>query len=448
CGDCTNLVLSFGGELLLQAEALIRTGLHPSEIISGYTKAGDKVQEILEGLTCYTCEDIRSTDEVAECIKTAIAAKQYGYEEFLASLIAKSCVSILPKNPKNFNVDNVRVTKILGGGVVDSKVLKGFVIVRDTAGTIKHVTSAKVAVFAAGIDISRTETKGSVVLKTAEELLNYSKDEEKAMEEIIKAVSESGAKVVVSGGNIGEMAMHFLERYNLMAIKVQSKFQLRRLCKAVGAVPLVRMGAPTPEELGYCDVVSVEEIGSTKVCVFRQDAEDSAISTIIVRGSTQNLLDDIERAVDDGVNVFKGIVKDPRFVAGAGGAEIELARQLTAFAESSPGLDQYAIKKYAESLEIVPRILAENAGRSSTATISALYAAHSAGKVHDGVDVENPGGTVDTSAARIIDLQSAKASAIRLATDAALTILRVDQVLSFFPPLSLSLFLPLFRLYC
>jgi len=427
-GDNTNFVIAFCGELLVQAESLIRMGLHPSEIVTGYIKAAAKAEAIIEELCCTKLEDVHNVEEVSRLLKATIASKQYGYEDELAAIIAKACVQILPKEPKHFNVDHVRVTKILGGGVLDTKLYKGFVLTRGADGTIKHLTSAKVAVFAAGIDVPKTETKATVVLKNAKDLLEYSKGEEAAMEQIVKEISESGTKVIVSGGNIGEMAMHFIERYNMMVIKVQSKFQLRRVCTATGATPLVRLGAPTAEELGFCDVVTVEEIGGTTVTIFRQDAEDSAISTIVVRASTNNLADDIERAVDDAVNVFKGMVKDPRFLPGAGATEIELAKRLSAFGDSTPGLDQYAIKKFAESLEAIPRILAENSGQNPTEAISALYAAHQAGKQNDGVDIEN-GGTVDSAARGILDLLSSKAHALKIASDAAVTILRVDQII-------------------
>merc|ERR1711939_1066341 len=402
CGDNTNLVVSLAGELLVQAESLIRMGLHPSEIIAGYTKAAQHASELLEGLACHTCEDLRNIEEVTRCLKSAIASKQYGYEDMLSKVVAKACIQVLPKNTSKFNVDHVRVVKILGGGVLDTHVMKGFVLARDAVGTIKHVTSAKIAVFATGIDLAKTETKANVTLKSADELLNFAKDEEKHMEEVIKQISETGTKVVVAGGNVGELALHFIERYGMMVLKVESKFQIRRLCKATGATPLVRLGAPIPEDPG--------------------------ISTIIVRASTQNLVDDIERAIDDGVNVYKAMVKDSRFVAGAGATEIELARKIHAQGEASPGLDQYAIKKFAESLEVVPRTLAENAGHNATEIISQLYAAHTGGKTNDGVNVET-GGTINAAEADILDLLASKASALKLAADAATTILRIDQII-------------------
>jgi T-complex protein 1 subunit theta len=362
-------------------------------------------------------------------LKSVVSAKQFGYEDLLSPMISKACIQVLPRDPRHFNVDNVRVAKIIGGGVLDTQVIKGHVLARDTEGTIKHVKGAKVAIFSGGIDIAKTETKDTVLIKTADDLMNYNRSEEQAMEKIIKEISESGAKVVVAGSAIGEMALHFMERYKLMVVKVPSKFELRRICKAVGATPLVRLGKPTAEELGFCDVVTVEEIGSTKVTIFRQENEDQGqIATIVVRASTQNILDDIERCIDDGVNAFKALVQDNRFISGAGSAEIELSRRLQAYGDSTPGLVQYAIKKYAEAFEVVPRTLAENGGHKTIDAISNLYASHGKGNVHDGLDVTD--GTVRNAIEMgVLDSLATKATAIRLATEAVLTVLRVDQII-------------------
>eukprot|EP01116_Phalansterium_solitarium_P018895 TRINITY_DN5141_c0_g1_i1.p1 TRINITY_DN5141_c0_g1~~TRINITY_DN5141_c0_g1_i1.p1 ORF type:complete len:538 (+),score=160.84 TRINITY_DN5141_c0_g1_i1:98-1711(+) len=427
-GDGTNFVLVLIGELLSNAEALLQKGLHTTDIIAGYSKAGDKAQELLNELVMYKLEDIRNEAEVAKALRSAIASKQFGYEDLLSPLIARACIQVCPKNPKNFNVDNVRVAKILGGGVFDTQVVNGHVVTRDTDGTIKHLQKVKVAIFAGGIDAAKTETKDTVLITSADQLLNYNRGEEQAIEKVIKAIAETGAKVLVAGGPIGELAMHFIERYQMMVIKVLSKFELRRVAKAVGATPVARLGAPTPEELGYCDVVTVEEIGSTKVTIFRQEEESKGISTLLVRASTQNLLDDFERSIEDGVNVYKGMARDGRFVPGAGATEIELARRVQAFGDATPGLVQYAIRKFADAFEVVPRTLSENAGHNPIDMIPLMYAAHQDGNPNAGIDIE--GGVVaDSKTMAIYDLLSAKSSAIRLVTDAVCTILRVDQLI-------------------
>ena len=428
-GDGTNFVVVFGGELLQQAESLIRMGLHPSEIIAGYTKAGKFALEYLEKLTVKRCENLRDELLVSQCIRSCLSSKQYGYEDLLSPLIAKACIQILPKDPKDFNTDLIRVIKIPGGGVLDSELVKGFVVSKGIVGTIKRVEKAKIAIFVMGLDTPKPETKGTVLLNTASELENYSKTEEEYLEKAVKEIAESGANVVVSGGNIADMALHYLEKYKIMVIKIQSKFQLRRLCKATGATPLVRLGKPTPEECGSCDLISQEEIGSTIVTIFKQFSEDSEVSTIIIRGSTRNLLDDIERAIDDGVNNFKQMTKDDRFVPGAGATEIELAKAIYSFGESCPGLDQYAVRKFAEALEVIPRTLADNSGtNSSLELLSNLFASHQNGQTNAGVDIET-GEVIDSLKSGILDGLRCKHWAIRLATDAAVTILKIDQLI-------------------
>eukprot|EP01090_Pellita_catalonica_P013935 TRINITY_DN3431_c0_g1_i2.p3 TRINITY_DN3431_c0_g1~~TRINITY_DN3431_c0_g1_i2.p3 ORF type:complete len:267 (+),score=58.01 TRINITY_DN3431_c0_g1_i2:859-1659(+) len=248
------------------------------------------------------------------------------------------------------------------------------------------------------------------------------------MEKVIKEISEAGTKVIVSGGNVGELALHYIEKYKMMVLKTSSKWDLRRICRATGSVPLVRLGAPTPEELGFCDVVSIDEIGSTKVCVFRQDSEGSRVSTVIVRASTKNRLDDIERAIDDGVSVFKSLTKNQNFVSGAGSSEIEVARLLLKHGESCPGLEQYAIKAYAESFEVIPRTLAENSGFKEEEIIGALYAAHENGKASDGLDLLT-GSVKNAKEMGVLDHYETKSNALKLATQAAVTILRVDQII-------------------
>lgn len=232
------------------------------------------------------------------------------------------------------------------------------------------------------------------------------------------------------------MALHFINRLGMLVIKILSKFDLRRLCKVTGATALTRLGAPMPEEMGYCDVVEAIEIGSDRCTVFRQEEEKTRTATIVLRGGTQNMLDDLERAVDDGANVVKAVVKDPRLVAGGGAAEIALALQLSTFGEKTSNLSSHAIKAYAEAFEVIPRTLAENAGMDATEAVSKLYAAHQHGKPAFGINIESEeNGVMDVvkdvpvGGYAVLDALSPKYWAIKLATDAALTVLRVDQII-------------------
>lgn len=428
-GDGTNFVLVFAGALLEQAEMLLRMGLSVTEVTEGYEFAVKKALEILPDLVCTQQKDLKNKQEVQRALRTSVMSKQYGHEDFLAKLISDACVSILSEK-KGFNVDNIRVSKILGSGVLQSSIVQGMVFKRAVEGEITKANNCKLAVFSCPLDAMQTETKGTVLIKNADELMSFSKGEESLMEEQIKSIADTGCSVIVSGGKVGEMAQHFCNKYKILVVRLMSKWDLRRLCKAVEATPLPRVTAPTPEEAGHCDHVYVDEIGDTPVIVFRQDKEESAITTIMIRGSTDNIMDDMERAINDGVNTFKALTRDCRMVPGAGATEIELAKQITTLGESTPGLEQYAIKKFAEALEVVPRTIAENAGTKATEVLSLLYAAHQEGKKNVGVDIEAPtAATTDCLEAGILDLYLAKFWGLKFATAAACTVLKVDQII-------------------
>ncbi|KAI5481432.1 T-complex protein 1 subunit theta [Pseudohyphozyma bogoriensis] len=430
-GDRTNLVMILAGELLRKAEYLLTMGLHPSEVVVGYELARDKAMEELEKLCIRTLETPLTTESLQLALRPTLAAKQYGSEDLLSKLVSEAVMAVMPKEIKNFNVDNVRVVKIMGGGLSQSRVIKGMVFGREPEGSVQKVLNAKVGVYTCGIDIATTETKGTVLLKNSEELLNFSSGEEKHMEKIFQELADSGLRVLIAGSSVGELALHYLNRHGILVIKVLSKFDLRRVCRVVGATPLARLGAPTPDEMGQCDIVETVEIGGDRVTVFRQDTEATRTATVVVRGATTNQMDDVERAIDDGVNVVKGIIKDARLVAGAGATELELAKRIAEFGEKTPGLAQHAIKRFADALEVVPRTLAENAGLDATEVLSKLYAAHQADdKGVVGVDIEaDKSGTLDAAKAGIYDLLAATRWAIRYGTDAAVSILRVDSII-------------------
>ncbi|KAK1981645.1 T-complex protein 1 [Colletotrichum cereale] len=431
-GDATNLVIVLAGELLKKAEDLLRMGLKTSDIVTGYERAQKFALETLDELSVDKVEDIRSQEELSKAIRTVVASKQNGSEDFLSDLVAEAVLAVLPKNPVGFNVDNIRVVKIMGGALEQSRVVKGMVFPKEPDGSIKKAQRAKVGVFSCPIDTSQTETKGTVLLHNAKEMMDFTKGEESHLEAAIKELYDVGIRVVVAGSTVGELALHYLNRFGILVIKILSKFELRRICRVVGATPLARLGAPMPDEMGSIDVVETLEIGGDRVTVFRQENEATRTATLVLRGATQNHLEDVERAVDDGVNVVKAITRDPRLVPGAGATEIQLVERLNALGEKTPGLSQYAIRKYGEAFEVIPRTIAESAGLDATEVLSRLYMAHH--KKDDwatGVDIENDdgSGTLDAREEGILDLLVSKSWAIKLATEAARTVLSVDQII-------------------
>lgn len=271
------------------------------------------------------------------------------------------------------------------------------------------------------------ETKGTILLKTPEELLNYTKSEEAMFEKFVQGVAEAGVNVVIGGGSISDVALHYFEKYKIMVIKVLSKFEVKRIAKACGASSLVKLGTPSPEEIGHCESVKQGEISSTRVTIFKRDEEANRMATIVIRSATNSSLDDLERAIDDGVNTLKGLVKDRRMVAGAGATEIHLASHLANFAKQQPGLDQYAVEKFGQAFEVIPRTLAENAGLKAEEIIAKLYA-ETKNSPHFGIDVSD-GNVKNVVEAGILDTMESKTWAVKLTIDAVLTILKVDQII-------------------
>ncbi|KAK5202690.1 T-complex protein 1 subunit theta [Exophiala xenobiotica] len=295
--------------------------------------------------------------------------------------------------------------------------------------------------------------------------MDFSKCEESQLESAIKELYDSGLRVVVAGSTVGELALHYLNRMCILVIKILSKFELRRLCRFCNATPLARLGAPMRDEMGSIDVIETTEIGGDRVTVFRQESDTATTrtATIVLRGATQNHLDDFERAIDDAVNVIKA--------------------RISHFADKTPGLPQYAIRKYAEAFEVIPRTLAETAGLDATEVLARLSTAHqqrpntsevkrrkakeesdesSSGEEEEddeeeddeeeddeegtsssgtseeedpywttGVDLESldSTGMLDAVDEQILDLLVTKSWAIRLATVAARTVLSVDQII-------------------
>ena len=429
-GDGTNLVVSFAGELLKLAEDLLRTGLHTSEIVAGYELAYAECVKILPELVCDSVKSGRDAAEVAKVLEPVIAAKHDGVQDCLAKLVAEACASVMEPAPAtpSLKSDQIRMAKLRGGDVRESSVMKGLIVMRPSETTIQALAESKVAVFNCGLEMAQTETKGTVLIRSADELLNYNKTEERALEKVVKEIADSGAKLVVSGGSVSEMAQHFLEKYELMCLKITSKFELRRICGATGATACVRLGAPTAEEMGSISLATTKELGGRTVTVLEQsDAASSKIATVVLRASTASLLDDLERAVEDGVHTARNVCKDGRLLPGAGACEMELSKRLHAFADASTGMEQYALKKFAEAFEVVPRCLAENSGLDATEVIASLRAAHAAGDAKAGVDLTPT--EADTKNAAVLDAFAVKESALRLAVDAAVTVLRVDQII-------------------
>lgn len=442
CGDNTNFVLAFAGELLWQTAGLIgkMTWQPAPEILAGYARALKLIEtEYLPLQVIPGSDQLDWTDreQLLRVLRPVLASKQYGSEGTLAPLVADACLSVMDRTDggkTKLNVEAVRTVKIPGSSVSQSCWVAGYVAKSEVITTKKSAEDAKVAVYACSMEASNTEAKGTVVMKNAEDLLTYNKTEESKMQEIIQGIAESGVSVVVTGGNVSDMALHFMDRFGLLCLRVGSKWELRRLCQAVSATALVRLGAPTPDEMGFCSSVKPQEMGG-RICTVFTTGADSKLATIVLRAGTTTVLADLERAVDDGVQAVSQALKDGRLVYGGGAVEMALSVKLQDAATKTASLEQYALVAFAKALEIIPRTLAENAGHDAVQVLADLSAAHASGKddmicdVGVDIDLDSGSGISTMKDKGVIDLVSTKLSALRLAVDAVITILKIDQII-------------------
>jgi len=427
-GDNTNTVLVFASALLENAAELVKMGLKPVEIASGYELAYEHAAKILPKLVAETFTELTDVEKTRRVLKASIMSKQYENYDLISELVATACVKTVPQSASSFNVDNIRVVKILGAGVGSSHVMNGMVFRRGAEGDVKRVTDARIAVFACPFDLTQTETKGTVLMNNAEDLLEFSQTEESEVESQIKALAESGVNLIVAAGKFGDIYLHYLNKYKIMGVRLTSKFDMRRLCRTIGAQAQARINAPSVDLLGQCNEVYINEIGGDNVVVFDRTSDIARVATIIIRGSSQSLMDDVERAVDDAVNTYKALARDGRLLAGSGAVEVELARRIKSIGEKIEGLEQYSVQQFAHALETMPKILAENAGLKPTEILSNLYAEHQKGNEHHGIDVIT-GKIVSAVENSIFDIFAAKDLALKLATNAATTVLKVDQII-------------------
>ncbi|MCQ2915151.1 MAG: T-complex protein 1 subunit theta [Alphaproteobacteria bacterium] len=427
-GDLTNFVVTFGGELMSKAGNLVSEGVHVADVSEGYEKAFNYSMELLDKANTHKVEDVKNLTEATKIIKPVIGSKlAHGQETFLAPLIAQACINVVPTQIEKFDVDNVRVAKILGGSLMKSEVIKGMLVVRKTEGVVQHAENCNVAVYNCEFQTKGAETNDSIVFKTADELLNYTKSEEENMEKIVKEIVDSGVKCIITGGAISNMAIHYLDKYGIMALRTMSKFELRRIAKSVGATLLVRLGAPTKEEMGYADEIKVTEISSQKCILIRKESENNKLSTIVLRGNTNDMLDNLERVVNCGVNAYRAVCKSPLFVAGAGAIDMYLAEQIKQYASTVKTLDQYAIEAFGEAFDVIPRTILENSGYNVNEKLPTLRAKNNKNP-NMGINIEN-GEIEDAFEIGVYDHLETKRWAIKHAYNAIKTIIKIDQII-------------------
>jgi len=423
-GDGTTTAVIITGELLKKAEELLEMGVHPTIIVEGYRQAAKKAQEILDSIAISG----RDRDTLVKVAMTAMTGK--GAEkakEALAELVVDAILQV--EDNGEIDKDNINIQRILGGSVDDSMIVNGIAIDKGRADHAmpKRVENAKIALLKYPIEVKELETDAKIRLTDPSQMQAFIEQEEQMIKDMVQKIIDSGANVLFCQKGIDDLALHYLSREGIYALKRVRKSDMKRLERATGAKIVTNIEDLTEEDLGEAGVVYEKKIFD-ELLTFIEDCKDPKAISLILRGSTRQVAEEIERAVEDAIGVVSATVEDEMVVAGGGAPEVEIAKKLKDYSESISGREQLAVAAFAEALEVVPKTLAENAGLDSIDTLVDLRAAHEESP-YMGLDVFE-GEVVDMKEAGVLEPHRVKKQAIQSAAEAAEMILRIDDMIA------------------
>lgn len=430
-GDGTTTAVVITGELLASAERLLDKGIHPTVIAKGYRMAAEKADEILNAIG----KDVSVDDKklLTEIAITAMTGK--GTEiskDMLAELSVKAIRQIVEKENGKITVDldNVKVEKKEGGSISSSELIQGIIIDKERvhAGMPKKVSNAKIALLDAAVEIKETETDAKIQITDPEQLQKFVLQEENMLKEMVDSIVSSGATVVFCQKGIDDLAQHFLSKKGILAVRRAKKSDMEKLAKATGASIVTNLKELESKDLGYAKDVEERKISGDEM-IFVSGCKNPKAVSFLVRGGTEHVVDEVERAVNDALGGVAAAIEIGKIVAGGGAPEVELARKLREYADSVGGREQLAIGGFADAVEIIPRTLAESAGMDAIDTLVKLKSEHDKGRIDVGILVQDAK-TGDMWKANVIEPLKIKTQAIKSASEAAIMILRIDDVIS------------------
>ncbi|MCE4621310.1 MAG: TCP-1/cpn60 chaperonin family protein [Desulfurococcales archaeon] len=438
-GDGTTSVVVLAGSLLEKAEALLDENIHPSIIISGYTKAQNKALEILESIA----DPVNVEDEsmLKRIVETTLASKYIGRgpeRDMIRDMVVEAVKIIAEKRPDgtyNIDLDNVKIEKKKGGSLLDSILVRGVVIDKEVVhpGMPRRVENAKIAVLDAPLEIQKPDLTTKIRVSDIEQLDKFLEEETKLLKEMVEKIAATGANVVITQKGIDEVAQHYLAKKGILAVRRVKRSDIEKIAKATGAKIVTSIRDLKPEYLGYAELVEERKVGEDKM-VFIEGAKNPRSVTILLRGANDMLLDEAERSITDALHSLRNILREPKIVGGGGAAEVELAEKLREYARSVGGKEQLAIEAYADALEVIPTVLAESAGMDALDTIMELRALHNKGLKHAGVNVLEGKVEEDMTKINIFEPVIVKKQVIKSASEAAMAILKIDDIIAAAPP--------------
>lgn len=431
-GDGTTTAVVLAGELLKKAETLLDQNVHVSTIISGYNMATEKAINILRELgEKVTIDNEKTLIEVAKTSMTGKAAEKS--IEKLAK-IAVDAVKIAINTQEGVNSVSKEDIKIIvkeGGGLEDSTVIKGLLVDENRAlhSMPQKIKNAKIAILTSPIEVKKTGIDAKIRITSPENVQAFLDQEEFMLKRMVDRVNNSGANVLVCKKNIDDSALHFLSNAGIYALKNVSEKEIKMISKAAGA-KIINMALDLePTDLGKAELVEERKVGD-EYMTFIEGCQDPKISSILIRGGTKQFVDIVERVLDDAIGVLIAVVKEGIICTGAGSTEMEISKQLSTFSNSIKGREQLSIKAFAESLEGIPKAIAENSGIDMIDTIVNLRAAHNKDNSKTmGINVKN-GKVEDMLKAGVVEPLKLKEQAIKSASESVVMILRIDDVLA------------------
>ena len=427
-GDGTTTAVVLAGELLKNAEPLLDQNVHPAVLARGYRLAAEKAQEILNSVA----ENIDKNDKelLKKIALTAMTGKgAEAAKEILAKLVVDAVTQVAEEDGK-VNKDNIKIEKKVGKGVEDTELVKGVVIEKERAhpGMPKKVENAKIALIDCALEIKSTEIDAKIQITDPNQIQAFIQQEEKILNEMVEKIAKTGANVVFCQKGIDDVAQHFLAKKGIFAARRVKESDMKALAKATGARIITNLDDLTKDDLGTAGIVEEIKIGDEEM-IYVKECKNPKSVTILVRGGTEHVVDEVKRAVEDAIGDVIAVLRTGKVVAGAGAPEIEVARQLRDFANTLSGREQLAVQAFAESIEIIPRTLAENAGLDPIDILAELKAAHEKGNKWAGVDVFS-GKVINAWETGIIEPLRIKTQALKSASEAAILILRIDDVIA------------------
>ncbi len=426
-GDGTTTAVVVAGELLKKAEELLDQEVHPSVIAKGYRLAEIKAREILQKLG----QKIERKDKITlkKIAITAMTGKSAeNAREKLANIVVDAIMQVEDGNV--INLDNIKIEKKTGGSTDDSELIQGILIDKDRVhpNMPRRLENPKILLLDVALEIKETENDAQIRITSPDQLRAFIDQEHSMLKEMIEKVISIGANAVLCQKGIDDTAQYFLAKKGIFAARRVKRSDIEKLSKATGANIVSNLDEMSAKDLGTAGVVEEQKISGESM-TYVKDCKFAKAVTILVRGATDHVVDETERAITDALGDLRAVIENQMIVAGGGAPEMELSRELSKYAESLTGREQLAVMSFAKSMEVIPRTLAENAGIDPINTIADLKSKHDAGKRWYGVDVLI-GKPSDMWELGVIEPLKVKTQAISSASEVAVMILRIDDVIA------------------